>query len=491
MKTLVNLVVAVACLLAIAALPCRAGYVYWETFNYYSNGYGVSEQSAGKWMPWKGAANSDDALISNAPPRYAGNLRLSQAEAIGAAGFQEVVSYFPDTFAYAQRARLRMSLNYQGGAKNSDFYLWMCSGDATMLETAYDNSGPGGLIVNWSGLGSGGMVPLHIWNTFGIWKIADITSGEWHDIQYDIVKNQSGITGGLVGFTIDGTYIGAVPFPLQLQNSIISNVVNAFDFYAIDDDLLLIDNIVIEDIPVDINATNFYVAATGSDANDGTTPATAWATLGHALTALEGIGIQLNPTAFVTPTQAQPLPTQNWAVINVGTGMYVGEKNLTADTLDIYRYGYSNTTPIVRNEQLHNFLLVKGAGIGKTIFVDQLCSNDAKFKVYSRWARLEASPCGPPAWAAAKPSSLIRFTSARLTASAWISASSACRSARPPAPRPSCSAIAPASASSPTGMTAATKSSAAACSMRSASASRTTTTRAAIPCSWKIAPSLI
>ncbi len=389
MKTLVNLVVAVACLLAIAALPCRAGYVYWETFNYYSNGYGVSEQSAGKWMPWKGAANSDDALISNAPPRYAGNLRLSQAEAIGAAGFQEVVSYFPDTFAYAQRARLRMSLNYQGGAKNSDFYLWMCSGDATMLETAYDNSGPGGLIVNWSGLGSGGMVPLHIWNTFGIWKIADITSGEWHDIQYDIVKNQSGITGGLVGFTIDGTYIGAVPFPLQLQNSIISNVVNAFDFYAIDDDLLLIDNIVIEDIPVDINATNFYVAATGSDANDGTTPATAWATLGHALTALEGIGIQLNPTAFVTPTQAQPLPTQNWAVINVGTGMYVGEKNLTADTLDIYRYGYSNTTPIVRNEQLHNFLLVKGAGIGKTIFVDQLCSNDAKFKVYSRWARLE------------------------------------------------------------------------------------------------------
>ena len=389
MKTFLNLVALVACMLALAALPCRAGYVYWETFNYYSNGYGVVNQSDGKWMPWKGSATSDDALISNNPPNFASHLRLSQAEAIGNAGFQEVVSFFPDALGAAPRARLRMSINYQGGAKNSDFYLWMCSGDAAALDTAYAESGPGGLIVNWAGLGSGNTVPLHIWNTFGIWKIADITSGQWHEIQYDIVKNQVGITGGLVGFTIDGTYFGAVPFPLRLQDSVTSNVINAFDFYAMDNDVLLVDNIVIEDIPVDIIATNFYVSVTGNDANDGTTPANAWATLGHALTMLEGIGIQLNPSAFVTATEAQPLPTQQWAVINVSTGMFVGEKNIAADTLDIYRLGYSNLPTFVRNEQLHNFLIVKGAGIGKTIFVDQLCSNDAKFKIYSRWVRLE------------------------------------------------------------------------------------------------------
>lgn len=389
MKTVCNLVAFVACLLAITAIPARAGYVYWETFNYYSNGYGVVNQSAGKWQPWKGPANSDDALISNEPPRYAGNLRLSQAEAIGSAGFQEVVSYFQDALAYAERARVRFSINFLGGAKNSDFYLWVCSGDANTLETAYNDSGPGGLIVNWAGLGSGNTIPLHLWNMFGIWKIADVTSGEWHDIQYDIVKNQVGITGGLVGITVDGTYLGAVPFPLQLQDSIISNVVNAFDFYAIDDDLLLVDNIVIEDIPVDIIATNFYVSVTGSDANDGTTPATAWATLGYALGQLESIGLQLNPNAFVTATQAQPLPTQNWVVINLSTGMFVGEKNIAADTLDIYRLGYSNLTSYVRDERLHNFLVIRGAGIGKTFIVDVLCSNDAKFKVYSRWARFE------------------------------------------------------------------------------------------------------
>lgn len=389
MKAFRNLIVLVACLLAIAALPARAGYVYWETFNYYSNGYGVVEQSAGKWQPWKGPANSDDALISNEPPRYAGNLRLSQAEAIGSAGFQEVVSYFPDALAYANRARIRFSINFVGGTKNSDFYLWVCSGDPATLETAYADSGPGGLIVNWSGLGSGNTIPLHLWNMFGIWKIADITSGEWHDIQYDIVKNQVGITGGTVGITVDGTYLGAVPFPLQLQDSIISNVVNAFDFYANDDDLLLVDNIVIEDVPVDVIATNFYVSVTGSDANDGTTPATAWATLSYALGQLESIGLQLNPNAFVTATQAQPLPTQNWVVINLSTGMFVGEKNIAADTLDIYRLGYSNLTYYVRDERLHNFLVIRGAGIGKTFIVDVLCSNDAKFKVYSRWVRLE------------------------------------------------------------------------------------------------------
>ncbi|MCX7846505.1 MAG: PQQ-like beta-propeller repeat protein [bacterium] len=389
MKTLTHSLLLLACLLGLAALPVRAGYVYWETFNYYSNGYGVVNQSAGKWMPWRGPATSDDAMVSNAPPLYAGNLRLSQAEAIGTAGFQEVVSFFPNALAYASRARIRMSINYIGGPKNSDFYLWVCSGDATALDTAYADSGPGALIVNWAGPSSGGLIPLHLWNTFGIWKIADVTSGEWHEIQYDIVKSQVGITGGTVGITIDGTYLGAVPFPLQLQDSVISNVVNAFDFYAIDNDLLLVDNIVIEDIPVDITATNFYVSVTGSDANDGTTPATAWRTLGYALGQLDSIGLVLNPNAFVTITQAQPLPTQRWVVINLSTGSFEGEKNIPADIFDIYRLGYINTNVFIRDERLHNFLIIRGAGIGKTFIVDVACSNDAKFKIYSRWVRLE------------------------------------------------------------------------------------------------------
>lgn len=390
MKTLLSLICASLCTLALLVPPLHAGYIYWETFNYYSNGYGVVDQSEGKWMPWMGPANSDDALISNSPPDYAGNLRLSQAEAIGGAGFQEVVSYFPDVFSFASRARVRFSINYIGGAKNKDFYLWVCSGDPTTLETAYTDSGPGALIVNWTGPEPNGTVPLHFWNDFGIWKIGSIPSGQWNEIQYDLVKNQVSITGGTVGFTINGTYVGAVPFPLRLQDSVVSNVVNAFDFYAIDDDLLLVDNIVIEDIPVDIIATNFYVSVTGSDANDGTTPATAWATLGHALTQLESIGLQLNPDAFVTTSIAQPLPTQRWCVINLSTGMFVGEKNIIGDTLDIYRLGYSNTpAPLVRDERLHNFLIIRGAGIGKTFIVDVACSNDAKFKIYSRWVRLE------------------------------------------------------------------------------------------------------
>jgi hypothetical protein len=373
--------------LVVSAGAAFAGVVYWEGFNYYSNGHDIVEQSDGKWVPWGGPDNSDGNVVTNYPARFANTLRLTQLDA-GNAGFSEICSAFAeDTFAYMSRASVTFSMYVPTATVNDDFYLWFCSGDMGETNSAYTASGPGGIVVNWTGDSPAApTASLHLWNDLTFAKVADITKGAWHDVRMDLYKFGVGTTGGVVGITIDGTYKGFTYFPLANVDNITNGKFNWLDFYAMGDDIMYIDNIVVQDIPVDIEATNFYVSMSGNDGNDGLTPGTAWRNLSTAINNL------CNPASVSNNMIAVPVPTNKWVVINVGTGVYLDVANnptMDAAPRDVYRFGYEATNPTQRSETwCHNFLLIRGAGIDKTIFV-QTYLNEFKFKVFSRFFRLE------------------------------------------------------------------------------------------------------
>ncbi len=375
----------------LCALSASAGSVYWEGFNYYSNGYGVINQSGGKWLPWQGPNNSKDNSVTNAPARFANTLRLTQLD--GAGGFSEVWSMFPqDAFQYCPQVSVTFSFFVPAATLSDNFSLYFCSGDIATTNSSYGSSGPGGISIN--GVTPGAATASVVYDNeylAGGALVGNVSKEAWHDLRMDLTKPLVGTTGSIF-FTLDGRPIGSTIFPLQNVNNTITGLFNVLDFYANGNDIMYIDNIIVEDRPVDLVATNFYVAVTGNDANDGLTAATAWRNLSHALDKLCYLGAQMNPGAVVSSTVAQPVPTNNWIAINVGTGLYIDVANcpsIDVPPRDVYRLGYDTNVPAVNAEVMcHNFLLIRGAGIGKTTFV-QTFVNEFKFKVYARFFRLE------------------------------------------------------------------------------------------------------
>ncbi|MCX7003022.1 MAG: hypothetical protein NTV22_07085, partial [bacterium] len=391
MKKLFTLMVMTVVL---GALSAAAGSVYWEGFNYYSNGYGVINQSGGKWLPWGADPNCLDNSITNVPARFANTLSLTQLGASGSQ-YRESISPLPnDAFKYSTRASVTFSLLVPTNTLSSDYYLYFCAGDIVTTNSSYGSCGPGAIVVNWiMDNPSAPTASLHLWNDLIYAKIGDVTKGAWHEIRMDLLKTGVGPTGGVVTISVDNRTIGSAPFPLLNIDAVDNGKFNWLDFYCgTGNDIMYVDNIIVNDQPLDLVATNFYVAVTGSDANDGLTAATAWRNLSYALNQVCYLGAQLNPGSVVSATVAQPVPTNNWVAINVGTGVYVDVANcpsLDLPPMDVYRLGYNTNTPATAEEVLcHNFLLIRGAGIGKTTFV-QTYTNQFKFKVYSRFFRLE------------------------------------------------------------------------------------------------------
>ncbi|MCX7004669.1 MAG: hypothetical protein NTV22_15540 [bacterium] len=284
---------------ALGALSASAAYFAGERFNYPMGDLVTS--SGGTWHYWQG--NPPAPVVTNLYPYGSSSTNVT----LDGAG-QEGLWFFSNVFNSSTQAIVGFSFAAVSST-NENYYVYFCSGNAALQDSAYNESGLGGFVINYSTPATyTNIVSLHFWNSFGFYELSTTLSAAvpgntppWHDVRAVMYKTIT--TGGYARLYIDGIYLGNVPFAMRDVNSLVTNALNTVDMYqtgAVDPDnrsRLLVDNIFLEDRA---NYTR-YVAPTGNDASDGLTPATAYQTIAQATWQIPSGGNYNKSLIYVAP----------------------------------------------------------------------------------------------------------------------------------------------------------------------------------------------